>query len=67
MKFILSGKIKPVVVVGPEGCVAFWTFPLTCLIASAETIPAEDVKALGQHGILSFHLKIIIQINTFVY
>jgi hypothetical protein len=38
--------------VGTKGCVALGTFPLAGLIAAPHTFKAENVEALGKHGIL---------------
>lgn len=37
---------------GTKGCVALGTFPLAGLIAAPHTFKAENVEALGKHGIL---------------
>lgn len=44
--------VNSVKVVGSEGGVALGALPLTCVVARLDTLEAEDVEALSQHGIL---------------
>lgn len=37
---------------GTKGRIAFGTLPLACLIAAPHTFKAENVEALGKHGVL---------------
>ena len=57
-----SGQVEPVVVVGPKGCVALGTLALAGFIPGPQTVEAEHVEALGQHGILAGNLLMNMQI-----
>lgn len=39
-------------VVCSKGGVALWALPLARVVARLDTLEAEDVVALGQHGVL---------------
>lgn len=44
------------VVIGPKGGVALGALALPSLVARLQAVPAEDVEALGKHGVLTLHL-----------
>lgn len=47
-----SANVDAVEVVCSEGSVALGALPLARVVASLDALEAEDVVALGQHGIL---------------
>lgn len=53
----LGGEIQAVVVVSAESGVTLRTLPLSCLVARAQTVPAENVEALCEDSVFAFHLE----------
>lgn len=43
------------IIVGAKGAVTFGTFALPRVVSGAQAVVAENVEALGEHGILALH------------
>lgn len=48
----LLADVYAVEVIGPEGGVALGALPLARVVSRFHALEAEDVEALGQHGVL---------------